>query len=205
MPYLTNSSLLELDALPRHLVVVGGSYIGLEFAQIFRRFGAEVTVVEKAPRLIAREDEDVSDAIRAILEDEGIDDPHSAPNASASRRAADGIAVGVDCTAAAEVVRLACAAGGGPPAQHRRSRPRGRRRRDRRARLSSWSTTSSRTNVPGIWALGDCNGRGAFTHTSYNDYEIVAANLLDNAAPQGERPDRRLRALSSTRRSAASA
>ena len=163
IPWFTNSSLLDIDFLPRHLVIVGGSYIGLEFAQMFRRFGSEVTILEMAPRLVPHEDEDISAAIQGILENEG----------------------------------------------HRRSREREMHRRLPRDRHRTccwpWAadptpTTSVskrpassiddhgyiavddqlRTSVPGIWALGDCNGKGGFTHTSYNDFEIVAANLLDN-------------------------
>jgi pyruvate/2-oxoglutarate dehydrogenase complex dihydrolipoamide dehydrogenase (E3) component len=177
---LTNKTLLELDALPRRLVVVGGSYIGLEFAQIFRRFGAEVTVVEKAPRLTSREDPDVSDAIREILEAEGIE---IRLNAECIRFAAHGadIAVGVNCSSGEpeEVgshVLLAV----------------GRRPNTEDLGLEAAGVAvdahgfiivdeALRTSAPNIWALGDCNGRGAFTHTSYNDFEIAAANLLDGA------------------------
>ena len=101
--YLTNTSILKLDAIPRHLVVVGGSYIGLEFAQMYRRFGAEVTIVEKAPRLIAREDEDVSEAVREILTDEGIAVRTSA-TCIGFKPHPDGVAVGVDCTSGAPAV-----------------------------------------------------------------------------------------------------
>ena len=140
VPFLTNSSMLELDRVPEHLVIVGGSYVGLEFAQMYRRFGAEVTVVEMGPRLVGREDEDVSQAIREILEGEGI--------AVRTRRRMhplapqrDGVAVGVECTRRRpRDRRLRCAARGRPPAQHRRSRPRSGRRRDRRSAATSRST-----------------------------------------------------------------
>lgn len=176
--YLTNSSILKLDTIPRHLVVVGGSYIGLEFAQIYRRFGAEVTVVEMAPRLIAREDEDVSEAVRKILTDEGIVVRTSA-TCIGFKPHADGVAVDVDCTAGAPVVvgsRVVLAVGRRPNTDDLGLDKAGVAV-DARGYIGV--DDSLATNVPGVWALGDCNGRGAFTHTAYNDYEIVAANLLD--------------------------
>ncbi|MET0529279.1 MAG: FAD-containing oxidoreductase [Microvirga sp.] len=179
--YLTNTSILKLDTLPRHLVVVGGSYIGLEFAQMYRRFGAEVTVVEKGPRLIAREDEDVSDAIRGILTDEGISVRTNA-TCIGFKPHADGVAVDVDCTSGDPVVvgaHVLLAVG-------RRSNTddlgldKAGVAVDARGMIGVDDALA--TNVPGIWAMGDCNGRGAFTHTAYNDYEIIAANLLDGAS-----------------------
>ena len=182
VPYLTNESVMELDVVPEHLIVLGGSYIGLEFAQIFRRFGSRVTVIEAAPRLVPREDEDVSAAIKDILEREEID-----------------IRLGTKCTGVAKTDeafasysrrssgpkrgrRLAPPARHRPPTQHRR--PRSRWRPESRSTRNGFIVTDDmlRTNVPSIWALGDCNGRGAFTHTAYNDFEIVAANLLDGEA-----------------------
>ena len=178
VPFLTNTSILALDRVPAHLVVVGGSYVGLEFAQIFRRFGADVTIVEKAPRLIAREDEDVSQAIRLILEAEGI---HVRTKAECITLApdADGVAVGVDCAqgppeAIGSDVLLAV---GRRPNTDDLALDRAGVDVDSRGYIEV--DDSLATNVPGIWAMGDCNGRGAFTHTSYNDFEIVAANLLD--------------------------
>jgi pyruvate/2-oxoglutarate dehydrogenase complex dihydrolipoamide dehydrogenase (E3) component len=179
IPYLTNSTILDLDQVPEHLIVVGGSYIGLEFAQMYRRFGSRVTVVEKADRLIPREDDDVSDAIRAILEGEGIEVRVAAECLSASKRG-DRVVVGLDCAdAAKEAVgsHLLLAVGRIPNTDDLGLDKAGVTM-DKRGFI----TVDDRlqTNVPGIWAIGDCNGRGAFTHTSYNDYEIVAANLLDN-------------------------
>jgi pyruvate/2-oxoglutarate dehydrogenase complex dihydrolipoamide dehydrogenase (E3) component len=177
--YLTNSSMMDVDFLPEHLVIVGGSYIGLEFAQMYRRFGSDVTIVEKAPRLIAHEDEDISVAIQEILEKEGIRIRLNAECITA-RRAGEGIVVGLDCAEASREVdgsQLLLAVGRVPNTD------------DLGLDKAGVETDSAgyikvdeqlRTNVPGIWALGDCNRRGAFTHTSYNDYEIVAANLLDN-------------------------
>jgi pyruvate/2-oxoglutarate dehydrogenase complex dihydrolipoamide dehydrogenase (E3) component len=178
VPFLTNRSMLELDCLPEHLVVVGGSYVGLEFAQMYRRFGAEVTIVEKGPRLISREDEEVSEAIREILTGEGIKVRTSAECISLAPHTS-GVEVGVNCaegepTSIGSHVLLAV----------------GRRpNTDDLGLEAAGVETDARdyikvddglvTNVPGIWALGDCNGRGAFTHTAYNDFEIVAANLLD--------------------------
>ena len=178
---LTNTSLLELDALPRHLIIVGGSYVGLEFAQIFRRFGAAVTVVEKAARLISREDEEVSDAIRDILEAEGVSIRCNAECISFAQRGSD-IAVGVNCTSGEpEVVgsHVLLAVGRRPNTDDLGLDAAGIRT-DAHGYIVV--DDSLRTSVQHIWALGDCNRRGAFTHTSYNDFEIAAANLLDGAS-----------------------
>jgi len=178
IPYLTNSSILALDLVPEHLVVVGGSYIGLEFAQMYRRFGADVTIVEKGPRLIAREDEDVSDAIRAILAEEGIRVRTEAECIGFGQRP-EGVAVSVDCKSGEpEVVAShVLLAVGRRPNTEDLGLDRAGVTTDARGYITV--DESLATNVSGIWALGDCNGRGAFTHTAYNDFEIVAANLLD--------------------------
>ncbi|WP_414474794.1 FAD-containing oxidoreductase [Microvirga sp. M2] len=176
--YLTNTSVLKLDHVPRHLVVVGGSYIGLEFAQMYRRFGAQVSIVEMAPRLIAREDEDVSETVREILTDEGITVRTSA-TCIGFRPHADGVAVDVDCTSGEPFTvgsHVLLAVGRRPNTDDLGLDVAGVAT-DARGNIQVDDNLA--TNVPGIWALGDCNGRGAFTHTAYNDYEIVAANLLD--------------------------
>ena len=181
VPYLTNSSMMGVDFLPEHLIVIGGSYIGLEFAQMYRRFGSRVTVVEMAPRLIAREDEEVSSAIKAILEAEGIAIRLSAECLTAARRG-NGVAVTLSCEQEPrEIVgsHLLLAIGR-VPNTHDLGLDKAGIRTDARGFIEV--DDQLRTNVPGIWALGDVNGRGAFTHTSYNDYEIVAANLLDGDA-----------------------
>jgi pyruvate/2-oxoglutarate dehydrogenase complex dihydrolipoamide dehydrogenase (E3) component len=175
---LTNSSILDLEVLPEHLIVVGGSYIGLEFAQMYRRFGSEVTVIERGPRLVKKEDEDVSDAIKEILEAEGI---HVRLDAHCLRgeRRGDGVAVTVECEVGEpEVVgsHLLLAAGRRPNTDDLGLDAAGVEVDERGYVVVD---DELRTSVDGIWALGDCNGRGGFTHTSYNDYEIVAANLLD--------------------------
>jgi pyruvate/2-oxoglutarate dehydrogenase complex dihydrolipoamide dehydrogenase (E3) component len=166
-----------VEAVPEHLVVIGGSYIGLEFAQMYRRFGAEVTVVEKAPRLIAREDEEVSEAVRDMLEREGIAIRLAAECISFAKRN-NGTLVGVDCTAGDREVLGSdvLLAVGRTPNTHDLGLDSAGVAMD----VRGYITVDDRleTNVPGIWALGDCNGRGAFTHTAYNDYEIVADNLL---------------------------
>ncbi len=177
---LTNSSLLALDQLPRHLAVVGGGYIGLEFAQAYRRLGAEVTVVEKGPRLIGREDPDVSEAIRDFLEAEGV---RIRTNAECIRFAphGDGIAVGVECATGApeEIASHVLLAMGRQPNTDDLGLDAAGVATDKRGFITVDDRLA--TSVPGIWALGECNGRGAFTHTAYNDFEIVAANLLDGA------------------------
>jgi pyruvate/2-oxoglutarate dehydrogenase complex dihydrolipoamide dehydrogenase (E3) component len=178
VPFLTNTTILALDQVPRHLVVVGGSYIGLEFGQMFRRFGAEVTIVEKAARLISREDEDVSETIRQIFEAEGIAVRTNATCISLAPHEHD-VAVGVDCVkgppeAVGSHVLLAV---GRRPNTDDLGLDRAGVAIDERGYIKVDDGLA--TSVPGIWALGDCNGRGAFTHTAYNDFEIVAANLLD--------------------------
>jgi pyruvate/2-oxoglutarate dehydrogenase complex dihydrolipoamide dehydrogenase (E3) component len=178
-PYLTNSTLLDLDILPRHLVIVGGGYVGLEFGQIFRRFGSEVTIIEKASRLIAHEDEDVSTEVQAILEREGIQVRLNATCIELMSRG-DEVGVSLDCTAGAPKVsgsHLLLAMGRTANTDELGLEKAGVAR-DANGHIVV--DNQLRTNVPGIWALGDCNGRGEFTHTSYNDFEIVAANLLDH-------------------------
>ncbi|MEH2473465.1 pyruvate/2-oxoglutarate dehydrogenase complex dihydrolipoamide dehydrogenase (E3) component [Nitrobacteraceae bacterium AZCC 2161] len=176
--YLTNTSILQLDRVPKHLVVIGGSYIGLEFAQMYRRFGAEVTVVEKSAHLVSREDEEISEAIRDILLAEGI---HIRTNAECItfRPHPDGIGVGVDCTEGdPEIVGSdVLLAVGRRPNTDDLFLDKAGVALDARGYIKV--DDGLETNVPGIFAMGDCNGRGAFTHTAYNDFEIVAANLLD--------------------------
>lgn len=176
--YLTNTSILQLDQLPRHLAIVGGSYIGLEFAQMFRRFGAEVTVVERQSRLIAREDEDVSQAIREIMQGEGIAVRTDA-NCIAFAPHADGVAVRVDCAEGAPDVMAShvLLAMGRRPNTDDLGLDHAGIATDARGYITVDDQLA--TNVPGVWAMGDCNGRGAFTHTAFNDFEILAANLLD--------------------------
>lgn len=180
VPFLTNSTILKLDAVPRHLVVVGGSYIGLEFGQMFRRFGAEVTIVEKGPRLIGREDPEISDAVRDILEAEGI---AVRTGAECIRFAPQGedVLVGVDCQEGSPEVlgsHVLLAVGRTPNTDDLGLAAAGV---ETDARGYVKVDDQLRTNVDGIWAMGDCNGRGAFTHTAYNDFEIIADNLLDGA------------------------
>jgi pyruvate/2-oxoglutarate dehydrogenase complex dihydrolipoamide dehydrogenase (E3) component len=177
--FFNNSTMMEVDFLPEHLIVVGGSYVGLEFAQMYRRFGSEVTIVEMGPRLIQREDEDVSEAIGTILENEGIKIRLKAECIALEKRG-DKVAVGVDCSIGDKTVlgsHVLLAVGRVPNTEDLGLENAGVVV-DRRGYIQV--DDQLRTNVPGIYALGDCNGRGAFTHTSYNDYEIVAANLLDD-------------------------
>jgi pyruvate/2-oxoglutarate dehydrogenase complex dihydrolipoamide dehydrogenase (E3) component len=177
--YFTNISMMEVDFLPEHLVIVGGGYIGLEFAQMYRRFGSRVTIVEQASRLIVREDEDVSNAVQDILSREGIEVRLDAKCIGGTRHDR-GIAVSADCKDGPPEVfgsHLLIAVGRRPNTEDLGLGAAGIRC-DERGFIEV--DDQLRTNVPGVWALGDVNGRGAFTHTSWNDYEIVAANLLDN-------------------------
>lgn len=177
--YLTNSSMMEVDFLPQHLIVIGGSYVGLEFGQMYRRFGSEVTIVQRGPRLIEREDEDISEAVKGILESEGIHVRLKAECLSGERRG-DQVLVKLDCESDAREATGShiLLAVGRQPNTHDLGLEKAGIDVDGRGYLKV--DDQLRTNVPGVWALGDCNGKGAFTHTSYNDYEIVAANLLDN-------------------------
>jgi pyruvate/2-oxoglutarate dehydrogenase complex dihydrolipoamide dehydrogenase (E3) component len=181
VPYLTSSTILALDSLPPKLAVVGGGYAGLEFAQIYRRFGSEVTVIERAARLVADEDEDVSNAVREILEAEGIEVRLNAECVSL-RSDGDDVAVGVNCIddeLEVSASHILLAMGRTPNTD------------DLGLEAAGIAVNEQgyipvddqlQTAVPGIWVLGDCNGRGGFTHTACNDAEIVAANLLDNDA-----------------------
>ncbi|HUJ37859.1 MAG TPA: FAD-containing oxidoreductase [Hyphomicrobium sp.] len=178
VPYLTNESIMEIEFVPEHLIVLGGSYIGLEFAQIFRRFGSRVTVIEAAPRLVPREDEDVSAAIKDILEREHIMIALETKCTSVERTGA-GIRLTVDAPSGpAEITgsHLLLAIGRRPNTDQL-----GLDAAGVEVDRNGFIVTDDmlRTSAPSIWALGDCNGRGAFTHTAYNDFEIVAANLLD--------------------------
>jgi len=180
VPYLTNETMMDVDFVPEHLLVIGGSYLGLEFAQMFRRFGSRVTVVEKGPRLIGREDEDVSVEIESFLRDEGVDVRASAECISLQKEKA-GISVGLDCKDREPRVRgthVLLAVGRAPNTEDLGLDAAGIRT-DKRGYIEV--DEGLRTTNPRVWALGDCNGKGAFTHTAYNDYEIVADNLLSNA------------------------
>lgn len=181
VPYLTNTSMMAVDFLPAHLVILGGSYIGLEFAQMYRRFGSRVTVIEAGPRLIGREDADVSGAVRAMLEGEGITVYVDADNLAITHEA-DQVRVAFGAGGAAQSVtgsHLLLAVGRRPNTDGLGLEAAGIATD---ARGFIVVDDELRTGVPGVWALGDVNGRGAFTHTSYNDFEVVAANLLDGGA-----------------------
>jgi pyruvate/2-oxoglutarate dehydrogenase complex dihydrolipoamide dehydrogenase (E3) component len=180
VPYLTNVTLMDVDFAPEHLLVIGGSYVGLEFAQMFRRFGARVTVVEMGPRLIGREDEDVSAEIEAFFRDEGIAVRTNAECLSV-RKEAGGLSVGLGCKEGEPRERgthLLLAVGRVPNTDDLGLEAAGIKT-DKRGYVEV--DEGLRTSNPRVWALGDCNGKGAFTHTAYNDYEIVADNLLSGA------------------------
>jgi pyruvate/2-oxoglutarate dehydrogenase complex dihydrolipoamide dehydrogenase (E3) component len=177
--YLTNSSIMELDKVPEHLIIVGGGYIGLEFGQMYRRFGSEVTIIEQGNRLLPKEDEDISEAIRNILEEEGVTFRFNADCIGGSRKNGK-VIVEVDCNE-------------GPPEVEGSHLLLATGRRPNTDDLGLENTEIEtdergfiqvddqlRTTLEGVWALGDCNGEGAFTHTAYNDFEIVAANLFDD-------------------------
>jgi pyruvate/2-oxoglutarate dehydrogenase complex dihydrolipoamide dehydrogenase (E3) component len=178
VPFLTNSSMMDIDFLPEHFIIVGGSYVGLEFAQMYRRFGSQVTIVEMGPRLIGREDEDVSQAVREILEAEGINIRLNAKCISLAKRDG-GVAVRMECGEDPKEVpgTHVLLAVGRIPNTSDLGLERAGVATDQRGYIIV--DDQLQTNVPGIWALGDCNGRGGFTHTSYNDYEIVADNLFN--------------------------
>ncbi|MFM9972688.1 MAG: FAD-containing oxidoreductase [Burkholderiales bacterium] len=178
VPYLTNSSMMDVDFLPRHLVILGGSYIGLEFGQMYRRFGSAVTIIERAPRLIGREDEDVSQGVLDIVTGEGVRVELGAEVVSVAKRAGE-IVVNVkrDGVPSEIVGSHLLLAIGRVPNTNDLGLDKAGIAKDARGYISV--DDELRTNIPGIWAIGDCNGRGAFTHTSYNDYEIVADNLLN--------------------------
>ena len=177
--YLTNSSIMDVDFLPQHLVIIGGSYIGLEFAQMYRRFGCRVTVVQRGNRLIPRDDPDVSDAVKAILEAEGVEFHMNAECVGLENR--DG-KVAVTASCAPEDVEVVGShvllAVGRVPNTDDLGLDKAGIETDKRGFVTV--DDQLRSNVPGIWAIGDANGRGAFTHTSYNDYEILAANMFDD-------------------------
>jgi pyruvate/2-oxoglutarate dehydrogenase complex dihydrolipoamide dehydrogenase (E3) component len=180
VPYLTNLSMMDVDFLPEHLIVVGGSYIGLEFGQMYRRFGSRVTVIEMGPRLIGREDEDVSQAVHEILDQEGIEVRLNAECLSVGKEGG-GVAVNVGCTSGAPRVmgsHILLAVGRVPNTDGLGLEAAGVQT-DKPGYIVV--DEQLRTTNPNVWALGDCNGKGAFTHTSYNDYEIVADNLFNHA------------------------
>lgn len=177
--YLTSSSMMDVDFLPEHLIIVGGSYIGLEFAQMYRRFGSRVSVIEMNDRLIARDDEDVSAAVKEILENEGVEFRLNAECITVEKSGA-GVAVNIDCDSGVpklEGSHLLVAVGRIPNTDDLGLDKAGI---ESDARGYIGVDDELRTNVNGIWALGDVNSRGAFTHTSFNDFEIVAANLFDD-------------------------
>jgi pyruvate/2-oxoglutarate dehydrogenase complex dihydrolipoamide dehydrogenase (E3) component len=177
--YLTNTGMMDVDVLPEHLIIIGGSYIGLEFAQMYRRFGSRVTVVEMAPKLIGREDDDVSTTVHEILTQDGIDIRLGASCIGLAKR--DGqVVVTADCEPGAEDIvgsHVLLAVGRKPNTDDLGLNAAGV---ETDARGNITVDDGLQTNVPGIWAIGDVNGRGAFTHTAYNDYEILAANMFDN-------------------------
>jgi pyruvate/2-oxoglutarate dehydrogenase complex dihydrolipoamide dehydrogenase (E3) component len=178
VPFLTNTSMMDIDRVPEHLVIVGGSYIGLEFAQMYRRFGARVTVIEKFPKLLPREDEDVVAEVRAILEREGVAIHLGADDMTISG-SGDRIAVQFESNERKTEIQgshLLLAVGRIPNTDDL-----GLKEAGIAADPRGYITVDDqcRTSAEGVWCMGDANGRGAFTHTSWNDYEIVAANLFD--------------------------
>jgi len=177
--YYTNSSLMDIDFIPEDLLIVGGSYIGLEFGQMFRRFGSKVTIIERGDRVLSKEDEDVSEAIEEIMKDEGIDFRFNANCLGGSGKHGQ-IKVRLDCEKGApeEIgTHLLLATGRRPNTDDLGLEKAGIETNKRGFIVVD---DHLQTSVENVWALGDCNGKGAFTHTSYNDFEIVAANLFSN-------------------------
>jgi pyruvate/2-oxoglutarate dehydrogenase complex dihydrolipoamide dehydrogenase (E3) component len=177
--FLTSSSMMEVDFLPEHLIIIGGSYIGLEFAQMYRRFGSQVTVVERGGRIISRDDPDVSETAQQVLEQEGVNFKLNA-NCLSLARQGDDVVVKLECDDSSPEVRgshLLLAIGRVPNTDDLGLENAGVEV-DKRGFIQV--NDQLETSAPGIWAIGDANGKGAFTHTSYNDYEIVVANLFDN-------------------------
>ncbi len=176
--YFTNSNIMDIDFVPEHLIIIGGSYVGLEFAQMYRRFGSQVTVIEKSPRLIPKEDPDISEAVREILQDEGIDIRLNAECIQFDKQNGK-IIVGMDCTDSEKSIsgsHVLLAVGRIANTQDLGLNKAGVETDERHfVKVND----QLQTNISNIWALGECNGKGAFTHTAYNDYEIVAANLID--------------------------
>ena len=180
VPFLTNESMMDVNFLPEHLLIVGGSYVGLEFGQMYRRFGSRVTIIDMAPRLVAREDQDVSDAIREILAAEDIEIRLDARCLTLAP-APEGVQVELECAEGAPKVagtHVLLAVGRVPNTDGLGLQEAGIES-DKRGYIKVDETLG--TSAPNVYALGDCNGHGAFTHTSYNDYEIVADNLLNRA------------------------
>ncbi len=179
VPFLNNERIMHLERLPEHLLIVGGSYIGLEFAQMYRRFGCRVTLVESGSRLIAREDQDVSDTIRDILAGEGVEFRLNASCIALQRRG-ERVALSVQCDDGAPELEGShvLLATGRVPNTGDLGLPSAGIATDARGYITV--DDKLKTSVDGVWAMGDCNGRGAFTHTSWNDYEVVAANLFDS-------------------------
>ena len=180
---LDNVSVMDLRELPEHLAIIGGSYIGLEFAQMMRRFGAEVTVVERSARLLPREDEDVSDGIRAILQAEGVRFALASECISlAPSTAQEGMRIKVGAVCASEQPAIVAShvllAVGRRPNTDGLGLELAGIQTDARGYVVV--DEQCRSSVDGVWAVGDCNGRGAFTHTSWNDHEIVVANRFDH-------------------------
>jgi len=164
VPYLTNSSMMDVDFLPSHLIILGGSYVDLEFAQMYRRFGSEVTVLELGSNVIPREDRDVSQAVAAFLKEEGIDVRVDSKVVGVDKER-NSIAVKVESAGKiSQVVGThVLVAIGRQPNTDDLGLDQAGIASDGRGYIQV--DDQLRTNVPGIWAMGDCNGRGAFTHT----------------------------------------
>ncbi|HZF19204.1 MAG TPA: mercuric reductase [Burkholderiales bacterium] len=178
VPFLDSTGIMELTVLPEHLVVLGGGYVGLEFCQMFRRFGARVTVVNRDPRLIAREDPDVSAEVEKILKDDGIEVLNSAQ------------VTGLEKSGAGVRARLQADAGAREISGSHLLLALGRVPNSDRLNLSSAGVDTDasgfirvnsklETNVPGVYAIGDVKGGPAFTHISYDDFRILRENWLN--------------------------
>ena len=180
IPYLTSTSILDMEEIPEHLIIIGGSYIGLEFGHMFRRFGAKVTIIEKFPSIIGREDEETSATVQKFMEDEGVEFKLGVECISAKKSEDGGVSVSLDCSKNGDLLmtgsHILLAAGRVPNTDTLQL--------DKAGIITNEKgyievNDYLETNVPGVYALGDCNGKGAFTHTAYNDFEIIAENKFD--------------------------
>ena len=174
VPFYTNENILEITSIPKHLIIIGGSYIGLEFAQIFRRFGSEVTIIERNKQLINREDQTVTDVVAEIMKTEGVNLVFNAKDISVKENEKKSIILKTG-TKEINGTHLLLAIGRVPNNDTLQLQNTTIKLDDKKyIKVNNYC----QTNVDGIFAIGDCNGQGAFTHTAYNDFQIVRSFLF---------------------------